>query len=95
MPIKKIQNTVSLFDNVDTISFYTWNKKNHFASESKLFDDLENSVKILNVNYSVHLTVYPCIAVHVSFGLVNGLAKDKEKIKSIIKEVLERQLRQT
>ena len=86
---------MSLFDNVDTISFYTWNKKNHFASESKLFDDLENSVKILNVNYSVHLTVYPCIAVHVSFGLVNGLAKDKEKIKSIIKEVLERQLRQT
>jgi len=95
MPIKKIQNTVSLFDHEDTISFYTRNKKNHFASESKLFDDLENSVKVLNVNYSVHLTVYPFIAVHVSFGQANVLAKEKEKMQSIIKEILERQLRQT
>ena len=95
MPIKKIQNTVYLFDIADTISFYTRNRKNHFASESKLFDDLEISVKVLNVNYSVHLTVYPFIAVHVSFGHFNGLAKDKEKMQSIIKEVLVRQLRQT
>jgi len=95
MPIKKIPNTVSLHDAEDTLSFYTRNKKNHFLSESKLFDELKASIQVLNPNYSVHLTLYPCIAVHVSFGVVNGLANQKTALQSIIKTVLEGQLRQT
>jgi hypothetical protein len=84
-----------LRDAEDTLSVYTHNKKNHFLSESKLFDQLQVSIQALNQNYSVHLTVYPFIAVHVSFGLVNELAKHKTKLKSIIQRVLEGQLRQT
>jgi hypothetical protein len=95
MPIKKIPNNVSLYDAGDTLSFYTRNKKNHFLSESKLFDVLQDSIQALNRNYSVHLTVYPCIAVHVSFGLVNELAKHKTELQSVIQTVLEGQLRQT
>lgn len=95
MPIKKIHNEINVFEHEDVVSFFTNSKKNHFQSESKLFDDLQSWMLVVSSDYRVHLTTHPYIAVHVVFGLVGGLQKNKSKIKSTIVEVLTRHLRQT
>jgi hypothetical protein len=95
MPIKKIPNNISLQMAEDTLSFYSFSKRNHFGSDSKLFDDLLHSIKAINHNYSVYLSLYPHIAVHVSHGIPDSLAGEKTRIQSTIQQVLERQLRQT
>lgn len=94
MPKKTIPNHVVLREAEDVISFFTHSKKNHFDSEAKIFDDLGSVINGINPNYLVHLSSYPYIAVHVSFGLVGGLAKDKSRIEAAIQQVLERHLRQ-
>lgn len=84
-----------MHEHEDVLSFFTHSKKNHFDSESKLYDSLSNHINGIKPNYSVHLTTHPFIAVHVSFGLANGLIKDKSKIEETIKSVLESHLKQT
>ncbi len=95
MPKKTIPNQVTLHQAEDVVSFFTHSKKNHFDSESKLYDSLVSHVNGINPNYLVHLTSYPYIAVHVSFGINGGLNKDKVKIEQTIHKVLESHLRQT
>ncbi len=95
MPKKTTPNHITLRQAPDLVSFFTFSKKNHFDSESKLFDSLVSSINGINPNYSVHLTSYPYIAVHVSFGLFGGLSKDKAKIEQVIQQVLESHLKQT
>lgn len=95
MPKKVIPNHITLREAEDVLSFLTYSKKNHFDSESKLYDSLSNSIKSVNPNYTVHLSTYPYVAVHVSFGLKNGLSKDKETIKKITEDVLKSHLKQT
>ena len=79
MPIKKTTNHITLRQVEEVVSFFTHSKRNHFDSESKLYDSLVSFINAINTNYSVHLTSYPYIAVHVSYGLTGGLAKDKVK----------------
>jgi len=95
MPKKITLNQISLQEHEDVLSFFTFSKKNHFASDAKLYDALATSIHGINCNYQVHLTTYPYIAVHVSFGLTGGLGKDKTRIEQTIQSVLEAQLRQT
>lgn len=93
MPKKTVANHTSIREFEDVLSFFTTNKKGHFDSESKLFDSLCSQVSSINPNYSVYLTTYPFIAVHIAFGLANGLSKDKDKLKEAILSVLERHLK--
>lgn len=95
MPKKTTPNQITLHQHEDVVSFFTHSKKNHFDSESKLYDSLVSFINGVNPNYIVHLTSYPYIAVHVTFGLTGGLSKDKQKIEKIIEQVLESHLRQT
>lgn len=95
MPKKTIPNTVSIHRAEDVLSCFTFSKKNYYASESKLYDALDDSINKINPNYSVHLTTYPYIAVHVSFGLHDGLSKDRERLEQTVLAVLRENLRQT
>lgn len=95
MPKKLIPNQITLREVEDVLTFLTFSKKNHFDSEAKLYDSLSSSLRQVNPNYTIHLTTYPYIAVHISFGLKNGLSKDKETIKKITEDVLKNHLKQT
>jgi len=95
MPIKKTLNTIHLNEHEDVLSFFTHNKRNHFTSESKLYDSLVTGIRNINVDYLVHLTTYPFIAVHISYGLVGDLDKNKERIRKAIDESLSLHLRHT
>jgi hypothetical protein len=95
MPLKKTPNSINLFEHEDVLSFFTFSKRNHFSSESKLYDALATRISTINTNYIVHLTTYPFISVHVSYGLVGDLVKNKEKILKAIDEVLNSYLKQT
>ena len=95
MPKKSNPNYITMSEHEDVLSFFTYSKKNHFDSESKLYGFLSDHINAINPNYAVHLTTHPFIAVHVSFGLANGLSKDKSKIEETIKSVLESNLKQT
>ncbi len=95
MPIKKTPNSIHLFEHEDVLSFFTHSKRNHFTSESQLYDSLKTSISSINVNYIVHLASYPFISVHVSHGLAGTLDKDKVKILKVIDEVLNSHLKQT
>ncbi len=71
MPIKKIPNSIYIkhASSENVMSFFTSSKKSHFnISESNLFDSLSRCLRGININYQVHLTTYPNIAVHVLFG---------------------------
>jgi hypothetical protein len=92
MPIKKIPNSVNiqLVDSKNLLSFFTSSKKAHFSiSEPKLFDSLQYCVRGINLNYQVHLTTYPNIAVHVLFG--NAFPKDAAHI-NLIQSAIEKEL---
>ena len=95
MPKKSTLNHVTLRQAEDVVSFFTFSKKNHFDSESKLYESLVNNVHGINQNYMVHLSSYPYIAVHISYGMVNGLSKDRTKIEQVVEQVLESHLKQT
>lgn len=95
MPKKSTPNHITIHIAEDVVSFFTHSKRNHFDSESKLYDSLVTNINGINPNYLVHLTTYPYIAVHVSFGLADGLNKDKVKIEQVIHQVLESHLKQT
>lgn len=95
MPKQTTSNQVNLFEVEDVLSFFTFSKKNHFDSESKLYGSLVSAMIRINTNYLVHLTTYPYIAVHVSCGLAGGLINDKAKIEQAIKEALESHLKET
>lgn len=95
MPKKIIPNQITLSEAEDVLTFFTFSKKNHFDSEAKLYDSLSNSINRVNPNYTIHLSTYPYIAVHISFGLKNGLSKDKETLKKITEDVLKHHLKQT
>jgi hypothetical protein len=95
MPIKKTPNSINLFEHEDVLSFFTFSKRNHFDSESKLYDALSTRISSINTNYIAHLTTYPFISVHISHGLTGDLGKNKEKILTAINEVLNSHLKQT
>lgn len=95
MPIKKTPNSINLFEHEDVLSFFTFSKRNHFSSESQLYDALATRISSINVDYIVHLATYPFISVHVSYGLAGGLDKNKEKILKTIDDVLNSYLKQT
>ncbi len=95
MPKKTIPNQVVFFHFEDVMSIFTHMKKNHFDSESKLFNTLVSTINSVNPNYSVHLTTYPYVAVHIAFGLVNELEKNRSNIEKAIQKSLEMHLRQT
>lgn len=93
MPIKKIPNHVSIRERENVVSFFTHSKKNHFDSESKLYETLELSVHGLNRDFMVNLSTYPHIAVHVSFGVAGELEKVKDKLRDIVQAALESHLK--
>jgi len=95
MPKKTTANHITIRKPEAVVSFFTHNKKNHFDSEAKLYDSLDCAIVGINPNYSVHLTTHPYIAVHIVFGLVNGLDNDKVTIEKTVQSVLERHLKQT
>jgi hypothetical protein len=95
MPKKTTANQITIREHEAVVSFFTHSKKNHFDSEVKLYDSLVSAIMGINPNYSVHLTTHPYIAVHVAFGLVNGLNNDKARIEEAVQSVLERHLKQT
>lgn len=95
MPQKKIPNAVSIHRAEAVLSCFTYSKKNHFASESQLYDALSTRINAISSLYVVHLTTYPYIAVHVSFGSHDGLSKDREQLEQTILAVLREHLRQT
>ena len=92
MPIKKIPNSVNILlaDSKCLLSFVTNSKKDHFSvSEAKLFDSLQYCLRGINLNYQVHLTTYPNIAVHVLYG--NAFPKDAAHI-NLIQNTIEKEL---
>ena len=95
MPKKTTPNQIVIREAESVVSFFTNSKKNHFDSEAKLYDSLDSAMSGINPNFSVHLTTHPYIAVHIAFGLVNGLDNDKARIEKSVQSVLERHLKQT
>ena len=92
MPIKKTPNSlyIQLASSENVLSFFTHSKKSHFSvSEAKLFDSLQYCLRGINLNYQVHLTTYPNIAVHVLFG--NAFPKDAAHI-NLIQNTIEKEL---
>lgn len=77
----------------EVLSFFTSNKKNHFNSEAKLFDTLDNAVRAISNVFTIHLTTYPNIAVHVVCGNADLLNEKKDLIENEIKKQLEQQLK--
>jgi hypothetical protein len=95
MPKKTTTNHITIREHEAVVSFFTYSKKNHFDSEAKLYESLLSAIMGINPDYSIHLTTHPYIAVHVAFGLANGLNNDKAKIEKAVQSVLERHLKQT
>ncbi len=97
MPIKKIPNHITLFEAkaAEVLSYFTSSKRNHFASEARLFDDLQASVGQVHANFTLHLTTYPFIAAHVRCGKPELLMAHKDKLEHVIRASLEMNLRQT
>jgi len=93
MRTKPYQKEIHIFEHKDVISIFTNYKKSHFISESKLYAYLDSGISAINSNYGVHLTTYPNIAVHVTFGLANGLLKDKDRIKNMVVNALKDNLK--
>jgi hypothetical protein len=94
MPIKKLPNRVSLRTS-QTLSIVSANKKSHFDSESKLFDALQSALITVNVNYTVYLSTYPCVAAHIDFGNIEQLIQNQDRIESVIQGVFEAHLKNT
>ncbi len=97
MPIKKIPNSVSVrtIDSEEVVSFFTSNKRNHFQSDSKLFEEIECNVKRVNQIFTAHLTTYPLIAVHVTCGDKKLLANSRDALHKAVDDALQNQLKQT
>jgi len=89
MPIKKISNTVKLReDSSAVLSFFTFNKKAHFESESKLYDSLISAISGVDVNAVCHLTTYPYIAVHIQHGIQKVLDEKGDQFKKAVEDTL-------
>jgi hypothetical protein len=97
MPIKKNLNHVTLWKQKEgeVLSYFTHSKRSHFTSESKIYEDLQLTIRIVNPIFSVHLTTYPFIAIHVVCGNTELLQSKENEIEKAIMESLERQLVQT
>ena len=94
MPIKKNPNSIGIRDtNSSVLSFFTFSKKSHFDSESKLFDAVKLAVSGVSPYFNCHLTTYPHIAIHVEFGKADELNRDKDRLKEVIQKTLESQLK--
>jgi len=88
MQIKPYQKEINIFEHEDVFSIFTNYRKSHFISEAKLYDALDSMIKTINVNYTIHLSTYPYVAIHVSFGRINGLHNDKDKIKNMVVDAI-------
>ena len=89
MPIKKTPNQLNLkhVSNSHVLNFFTYSKKAHFeVNEGKLYDSLQYCLTGINVNYQVHLTTYPFIAVHVVYG---GKIPDDEQHIEKVRQTIE------
>jgi hypothetical protein len=94
MPIKKNPNSVSIrTNNSSTLSFFTFNKKAHFSSEGKLFDELKTVISGISPYVTCHLTTYPYIAVHIEHGIAEELNRDKKRYEIAIQKTLEHHLK--
>ena len=89
MSIKKIPNYVTLREHEGVVSFFSSSKKGHFQSESKLFEAVEGAVSQVSPYFSVHLSTYPYIAVHVSFGKADELYAKKEALREKVQQAIE------
>jgi hypothetical protein len=94
MPIKKNPNVVNLRkqNEGEVLSYFTNSKRNHFTSETKIYADLQLTISAVNPIYSIHLTTYPFIAVHISCGSKELLNDKVSEIEKAILQSLERQL---
>lgn len=90
-------NHISLRATVEgeVLSFFTSSKRNHFASEAKIYDALEQSIRAVNHIFTVYLTTYPTIAVHVACGDIQFLKSKHDELEQAIQDALESQIRQT
>jgi hypothetical protein len=94
MPIKKNKNHLHFLTAEDSavLNYFTSNKKNHFCSESKLFDAVSFAVNSVQINPSptTYLTTYPHIAVHIRHGNADLLKANETKFAKAIADALER-----
>lgn len=97
MPVKKIRNNISLrtSNQGEVLSYFSSSKRNHFDSESRLYEDLDAAISQVDAVFTAHLTTYPFIAVHVACGNVELLGRKKSEIEAVILSVLELHVRQT
>ena len=97
MPRKNRPNLVSLRTTTEgeVISFFTHSKRNHFTSEAKVYEALEQSIRAVNHIFTVYLTTYPTIAVHVACGDIQFLKSKHDELEQAIQDALESQIRQT
>jgi hypothetical protein len=91
MPIKKIKNFVQFFSNEEdfVLNYFTFNKKAHFRSESKLYEAICVAVNSISPYPIVHLTTYPYIAVHIRHGEPVLLNSNKDRFSKAIEKALE------
>jgi hypothetical protein len=97
MPKKNRINVVALRKTNDgeVLSFFTTNKRNHFTSEAKVYDAIEKNIRTEDTIFTVYLSTYPVIAVHVACGNTQFLKSKQDSIELAIQNALESQLRQT
>jgi hypothetical protein len=97
MPKKNRINVIALRKTNDgeVLSFFTTNKRNHFTSESKVYDAIELNMRSVDTIFTVYLSTYPVIAVHVVCGNTQLLKAKQDSIEFAIQNALESQLRQT
>jgi hypothetical protein len=90
MPIKKYKNNLQFFSQQDSavLNYFTFNKKAHFCSESKLFEAISLAVNSVSPYPTTHLTTYPYIAVHIRHGDNKLLKENEARFAQAVEEAL-------
>ena len=91
MPIKKVSNHLMMVDDKNhfVLNFFTHNKKAHFCSESKLYDEVKTAIYFVSPFPICYLTTYPFIAVHILHGEEKLLNDNKERFRLAIETTLD------
>lgn len=71
------------------LNYFTFNKKAHFCSESKLFDALCNAISGVSPYPTVHLTTFPYIAVHISYADKKLINDNEKQFIEVVRNTLE------
>lgn len=73
---------------LDSLTFTTYIKKSRYKSHSALYDELCKAVRKINRWYTVHLSTFPYVAVHVTSTRPEYQFSERDAIWKEVSKVL-------